>query len=238
MMMFLQVYFITFALVAIVAADAEVQEPSVHLQPPNDSQQDFNAPWTEQHTWQPVADPEQPINVAQTGTYDNQYEGYSKQYPEQSQQFHDHNSLDNVPSSVAVQVNHPHCATSFSNVNRFDTQWPHSNSVASPAVAIDYHTEQPQPPVVDYSNNVVHSNSWSGNTDNAGNHHYAAVYQHQQHQTYGHSNGYGQYDSVSFKSHQPVAKYIAITPGSVHIAPLPGHTVSQKVLNLDKAGSW
>ncbi|XP_055549123.1 GATA zinc finger domain-containing protein 15-like [Wyeomyia smithii] len=246
----MKVCFIIFSLVALAAADAEVQEPSTVLQPPSEGQQDFHAPWTEQNTWQPIVDPQQPINEEQAGTHDHHpHESYTSNVQYQSQQFQDHNTIESTPSSVAVQVNHPHCATSFTNVNRYDTQWPNSNSVVALS---SYHTEQ-QPAVVDYSNNVALSNPWSGNTEYINNNnnnnlgvnsnlwsdnnnlHHAAVYQHHQ-PSYGHA--YNHYDSASLKHHQPAAKYIAITPGSIHIAPLPGHTVSQKFLNLNQAGTW
>ncbi|XP_058447633.1 uncharacterized protein LOC131428016 [Malaya genurostris] len=198
----MRVFISIVAIAAVAAGNAVIQEPSSHLQPPSDSQQDFNAPWSDQSSWVPIAEPQQPIHDSQAGSYE--------QY-----QDHNNNHIDQASPSVTVQVNHPNCATSFATVNNY-AQWPIGDGHA-PAVTTADHTEQVAP-VVDYSNTVVQSNPWNN---------------------YYHAQAQNSYGSGHVQSAVPaVAKYIAITPGSIHIAPLPGHTVSQKIVNLAAAGGW
>lgn len=244
MLLFVQAFVAVLVLVVAAVADESVQQPTVFLQPPVEHQEnkDFNAPWTAENSLVPVADPQQPINVAQQHSYyapaqqatytqedcqqdqqqvNQQYYHHQEQPQYQEQQYHheqqhyQQNSYqsDNSPASVAVKVTHPDWATSYSNVNRYNNYWP--------AAPVQYVQATPAPfahkpayapthaPVPVYNHNVAKWNTW---------------------------NNQPVHDIV--KVPLSVAKYVAITPGSVHIAPLPGHTVSHKVLNVAPAGSW
>ncbi|XP_021703345.1 uncharacterized protein LOC110677059 [Aedes aegypti] len=226
------------ALVAAVVADEVVQQPTVFLQPPVEHHQnkDFNAPWPVENSWAPVADPHQPIQVVQQSSsyyapvnhgnhnqedchQDNQQ--VSPQYYQHQEQHHQYEQqtayqANNSPASVEVKVTHPDWATSYSNVNRYNNYWPAPVQFvpAAPVLATPAPFAKPSyaptsAPVPVYNHNVAKWNTWSNQPV---------------------------YDIV--KVPQSVAKYVAITPGSVHIAPLPGHTVSHKVLNVAPAGSW
>lgn len=265
------------ACVAVAAADVSLIHPAGHLEPPVEhlASKEFNAPWPEKNSWEPLADPHQPIsvitnnnnnNVAHDGyhydnnnnnqnlnqninnNYNNDYNSnYNNDYTHNNN-YNNYNNNNNQNynqvatytnhhqshqgqitktnhGQVSFEVAHPYWATSFAKINRFDT-WPAAPApfvaaaplplvatapttfVATSAPIIATNAAPFVKPAVVYNDQVA---KWN----NPWNH---------QHQHHG-WNG-------------PVAKYVAITPGSVHIAPLPGHTVSQKILNLAPAASW
>ncbi|XP_065083739.1 hybrid signal transduction histidine kinase L-like [Ochlerotatus camptorhynchus] len=180
--------------------------------------------------------PDQQIDVAQQSSYyapeqhGSNNQGYQQQHHHHQEQHQQqgHYQNHNAPSSVAVQVTHPDWATSFSNVNRYNTYWPAApvapvmiapvpfmpaaNVFTAPAPF----SKPTQAPVAVYNNNVAKWNPWNNNQHSHRHHHQPS-------------------HDIAKVPHS-VAKYVAITPGSIHIAPLPGHTVSHKFVN--PGGSW
>ncbi|XP_039438396.1 putative uncharacterized protein DDB_G0277255 [Culex pipiens pallens] len=263
------------ACVAVAAADVSLIHPAGHLEPPVEhlTSKEFNAPWPEKNSWEPLADPHQPIsvitnnnnnnnNVAHDGyhydnnnnqnlnqnfnnnynndynnnynndyTHNNNYNNYNNNNQNYNQvatytnhhQSHQGQITKTNHGQVSFEVTHPYWATSFAKINRFDT-WP-----AAPAPFV---AAAPLPLVATAPTAFVATSAPIIATNAAPFVKPAVVYNDQvakwnnpwAHQHHG-WNG-------------PVAKYVAITPGSVHIAPLPGHTVSQKILNLAPAASW
>ncbi|XP_062552593.1 uncharacterized protein LOC134217794 [Armigeres subalbatus] len=229
------------ALIAAAAADASVQQPSLVLEPPVEDQttKHSSAVWTEDNSLASEENEEQAIEYVHQESYyapvthENAFSDSCHQdYQQENQQYYyqgqsylpepTHYSTNDVSPAVAVDVTHPNWATSYSNIGRYNSEWSATPITvaadqyehAAPVLAVPAPFSKPtqaqnSAPVTDYSHNAAKWNTWSN-----------------------------QPTRDITKVPETVAKYIAITPGSVHIAPLPGHTVSHKAINVAPAASW
>ncbi|XP_055599131.1 protein eyes shut-like [Uranotaenia lowii] len=222
------------ALVVAAAADISIQEPLGDLQPPFDGypSKDFNAPWTGD-----LNDPQKPINVIQNNEVAVPQNDHHQHHHHQEQHVDNHQNQHHGPSTSSVSVNviHPNWATSFANIQRFD-QWPSymtpvSYIAPAPVTPILASYSAPMAPIVaPYPPAFKPSPEWNHWNEPAAPIIAAPVPAPVPVPVHSHA-GWA-------KAPIPVAKYVAVTPGAVHIAPLPGHTVSQKIINLAPAPAW